>query len=94
MAVACVRSAEGNIPIQLAQRGGATLIECRHATAFLRHIGAIAPGTVLPSDAYVRAVITRGEGAWIELLDSLGSVCAEPWRLGAEEAARLIGEAC
>jgi hypothetical protein len=92
--VATVHSAEGEIPVQILERGTATLIECRQAAAFLRHIGALRPGTELPRDAFVRAVVTRGEGAWVELLDSLGVLCAAPWRLGAADAARLFGDAC
>jgi hypothetical protein len=94
MTIAFVRSSEGKIPIRRLERGSATLIECRNATAFLRHIGAIGPDTVLPDDAFVRAVVTPGEGGWVEVLDALGTLCQEPWRLGAEAAARLIGDTC
>ena len=94
MTVAFVRSAEGKIPIQILEREHATLIECRQPAAFLRHIGAIKPGIELPLDTFVRAVVTRGEGAWVELLDALGTVCANPWRLGADDAARLLVDAC
>lgn len=94
MTVAFVRSTEGKIPIRRLERGSSTLIECRDAAAFLRHIGAIGPDTVLPEDAYVRAVVMPGEGGWVELLDGLGTLCQEPWKLGAEDAARLIGDTC
>lgn len=93
MNVVFVRSAEGKIPVQVLERGGNTLLECREAAAFLRHIGAFEPGQVLPEDSYVRAVVTAGKGAWIELFDSLGSVCAQPWRLEADDAQRLLVDA-
>lgn len=94
MTVAFMRSSEGRIPIQLMERGSTLLIECRDAGAFLRHIGALTPGQILPSDAYVRAVVMRGEGAWVELLDSLGALCAQPWRLEPDDATRLLVDAC
>ena len=93
MTVVFVQSVEGKFPVQVLQRGAATLLECRDASAFLRHIGALRADTTLPSDAYVRAVVTRGEGAWVELYDALGTVCAEPWRLGPDEAKRLLVDA-
>ena len=91
MTVGFVRSAEGDIPVQVLERGATTLIECRQAAAFLRHIGAIDAGAALPEDAYVRAVVKSGQGAWVELFDALGSMCAKPWRLAAQDAARLLG---
>ena len=94
MSVAFMRSSEGRIPVQILDRGNALLIECRDAAAFLRHIGKVDACQVFPSDAYVRAVVTRGEGAWVELYDALGTLCAQPWRLGPDDAARLLVDAC
>lgn len=94
MTVAFVHSAEGDIPVQVLERGATRLIECHQAAAFLRHIGAIGAEARLPRDAYVRAVVKPGEGAWVELFDALGSLVAEPWRLGVEDAARLFGDTC
>lgn len=93
MSVVLVHSADGQFPIQVLERGSTTLLECRDAGAFLRHIGALDEGVELPSDAYVRAVVTRTEGAWVELYDALGSVCAKPWRLEPDKAKRLLVDA-
>lgn len=93
MSVVLVQSVEGPFPVQVMERGSSTLLECRDAAAFLRHIGALRAGVELPSDAYVRAVVTRDEGAWVELYDALGTVCAKPWRLEPDEAKRLLVDA-
>lgn len=82
------------IAVAVAEHEGKTLLECGEATAFLRHllgdpaVPDLAPGT------YVRGVISPGDGALLELFDSIGAQSRDPIRIDDDVTRERLAELC
>ncbi len=88
-----VHASDGNaIHVGVAEHDGRTLIECRDAAAFLRHVLEDPALPELSPDTFVRGFVSPGEGAWFELFDALGARSRDPIRLDEDRVRERLAE--
>ncbi|GEM_PF-3094141 len=88
-----VHSADGqSISVGVAEHDGRTLLECRDAAAFLRHLLDDPSLPEFAPNTYVRGFVAPGEGAWFELFDALGTRSRDPIRLDEERVRDRLSE--
>lgn len=89
----CVHASDGQaIQVGVTEHDGRTLIECRDAAAFLRHVLDDPALPELSPDTLVRGFVSPGEGAWFELLDAFGACTKEPIRLDEQRVRERLAE--